>query len=86
MIPRAQPCLEPAAEELDLPRFNNQEMKINKKKRKRNKGKGLPWWCSGGESAFRCRGRGSDPWAGNSIPHAAARCSHPAAKGPVYRD
>ena len=79
-------CLEPAAEELDLPQFNNQEMKINLKKGKRNKGKGLPWWCSGGESTFPCRGRGSDPWSGNSIPHAAAKCSHPATKGPVYHN
>ena len=26
---------------------------------------GLPWWSSGKESAFQCRGRGFDPWLGN---------------------
>ena len=26
---------------------------------------GLPWWPSGKESAFQCRGCGFDPWSGN---------------------
>ena len=31
---------------------------------------GLPWWCSGWESACQCRGHGFEPWSGK-IPHAA---------------
>ena len=27
----------------------------------KNEGVGLPWWSSGKESAFQCRGRGFDP-------------------------
>ena len=30
---------------------------------------GLPWWCSGWESACQCRGHGFKPWSGR-IPHA----------------
>ena len=30
---------------------------------------GLPWWCSGWESARHCRGHGFNPWSGK-IPHA----------------
>ena len=26
---------------------------------------GLPWWSSGKESAYQCRGHGFDPWLGN---------------------
>ena len=33
---------------------------------------GLPWWCSGWESACRCRGHRFGPWSGR-IPHAAER-------------
>ena len=33
---------------------------------------GLPWWHSGWESAFQCRGHGFEPWSGK-IPHAAER-------------
>ncbi|KAJ8786649.1 hypothetical protein J1605_006138 [Eschrichtius robustus] len=33
--------------------------------------RGLPWWCSGCESACQCRGHGFDPWSGK-IPHAGA--------------
>ena len=33
-------------------------------KRKKSEG-GLPWWSSGKESAFQCRGRGFNPWSGN---------------------
>ena len=33
---------------------------------------GLPWWCSGWESACRCRGHGFETWSGK-IPHAAER-------------
>ena len=28
----------------------------------------LPWWSSGKESVFQCRGRGFDPWSGNYDP------------------
>ena len=31
---------------------------------------GLPWWCSGWESACQCRRHGFEPWSGK-IPHAA---------------
>ena len=31
---------------------------------------GLPWWCSGWESACQCRRHGLEPWSGK-IPHAA---------------
>ena len=30
---------------------------------------GLPWWCSGWESAYQCRGHRFEPWFGR-IPHA----------------
>ena len=33
---------------------------------------GLPWWCSGWESACQCGGHGFEPWSGG-IPHAAER-------------
>ena len=33
---------------------------------------GLPWWCSGWESACQCRGHGLEPWPGK-IPHAAEK-------------
>ena len=33
---------------------------------------GLPWWCSGWESACQCRGHGFEPWSGR-IPHAVER-------------
>ena len=33
---------------------------------------GLPWWCSGWESACQCRGHRFEPWSGK-IPHAAER-------------
>ena len=35
---------------------------------------GLPWWCSGWESACQCRGHGFEPWSGK-IPHAAEQLS-----------
>ena len=31
---------------------------------------GLPWWCSGWESACQCRGHGFEPWF-RKIPHVA---------------
>ena len=31
---------------------------------------GLPWWRSGWESAYQCRGHGFEPWSGK-IPHTA---------------
>ena len=35
---------------------------------------GLPWWSSGKESAFQCRGRGF-PGRGTKIPHVAGQLS-----------
>ena len=52
---------------------------------------GLPWWCSGWESACQCRGHGFEPWSGK-IPHAAeqlgpwATISEPACLEPVLRN
>ena len=40
----------------------------------RNHRDGLPWWCSGWESAWQCRGHGFEPWSGK-IPHAAEQLS-----------
>ena len=51
---------------------------------------GLPWWCSGWESACQCRGHGFEPWSGK-IPHAAERLgpwatiAEPARLEPVLR-
>ena len=39
-----------------------------------NKPRGLPWWCSGWESTWHCRGHGFEPWSGR-IPHAAEQLS-----------
>ena len=36
--------------------------------------RGLPWWRSGWESAFQCRGHGFEPWSGK-ITHAAEQLS-----------
>ena len=36
---------------------------------------GLPWWSSGKESTFQCRGHGSIPGRGIEIPHAAGQLS-----------
>ena len=60
--------------------------KINK-----NRDLGLPWWCSGWESACQCRGHGFEPWSGK-IPHAAeqlgpwATITDPARLEPVLRN
>ena len=35
---------------------------------------GFPWWCSGWESACRCRGHGFYPWS-RKIPHASEQLS-----------
>ena len=35
---------------------------------------GLPWWCSGQESACQCRGHRFEPWSGK-IPHAVEQLS-----------
>ena len=35
---------------------------------------GLPWWLSGKESAYQCRGHGFNPWYG-TIPHALEQLS-----------
>ena len=35
---------------------------------------GLPWWRSGWESAYQCRGHGFNPWSGK-IPHAGEQLS-----------
>ena len=55
------------------------------------KGMGLPWWCSGWESACQCRGHGFEPWSGK-IPHTAeqlgpwATITEPARLEPVLRN
>ena len=52
---------------------------------------GLPWWCSGWESACQCRGHGFEPWSGK-IPHATERLgpwattTEPAHLEPVLRN
>ena len=52
---------------------------------------GLPWWRSGRESAYQCRGHGVKPWSGK-IPHAAEQLSpcatttEPARLEPVLRN
>ena len=52
---------------------------------------GLPWWCSGWESACQCRGQGFEPWSGK-IPHAPeqlgpwATIAEPARLEPVLRN
>ena len=52
---------------------------------------GLPWWHSGWESAYQCRGHGFEPWSGK-IPHAAEQLSpwatitEPARLEPVLRN
>ena len=52
---------------------------------------GLPWWCSGWESACQCRGHEFEPWSGR-IPHAAeqlgpwATIIEPARLEPVLRN
>ena len=51
---------------------------------------GLPWWCSGWESACQCRGHGFEPWSGK-IPHAVeqlgpwATTTEPVRLEPVLR-
>ena len=32
--------------------------------------RGLPWWSSGYDSSFQCRGVGSIPNQGTKVPHA----------------
>ena len=52
---------------------------------------GLPWWCSGWESACQCRGHGFEPWSGR-IPHATehlgpwATTTEPARLEPVLHN
>ena len=52
---------------------------------------GLPWWCSGWESAYQCRGHGFEAWSGR-IPHAAeqlgpwATITEPARLEPVLHN
>ena len=52
---------------------------------------GLPWWCSGWESACQCRGHGFEPWSGK-VPHAVeqmgpwATITEPACLEPVLRN
>ena len=41
---------------------------VTREKGGKNNWKGLPWWSSGGESAFQCRGLGSIPGLGATIP------------------
>ena len=40
----------------------------------KNSGTGLPWWCSGEESACQCRGHGLETWS-EKIPHATEQVS-----------
>ena len=40
----------------------------------KSQGSALPWWHSGWESAYQCRGRWFDPWSGK-IPHAEEQLS-----------
>ena len=53
--------------------------------------RGLPWWHSGWESAYQCRGHGFEPWSGK-IPHAVeqlgpwAIITEPARLEPVLRN
>ena len=62
-----------------------------KRKALKVKGPGLPWWRSGWESAYQCRGTGFEPWCGKS-PHAAEQLSpwatttEPARLEPVLRN
>ena len=55
------------------------------------KTRGLPWWCSGWESACQFRGHGLEPWSGK-IPHAAeqlgpwATTTEPARLEPVLHN
>ena len=45
----------------------------------------LPWWSSGKESTFQCRGHGFDPYQGTKILHAAAQFSlHATATEPLH--
>ena len=52
---------------------------------------GLPWWCSGWESACQCRGHGFEPWSWK-IPHATEQLgpctttTEPAHLEPVLRN
>ena len=52
---------------------------------------GLPWWCSGWESACQCRGHGFGLWSGR-IPHATEQLglwvttTEPARLEPVLRN
>ena len=52
---------------------------------------GLPWWCSGWESACQCGGHGFEPWSGK-IPHAVERLgpwatiTEPARREPARRE
>ena len=52
---------------------------------------GLPWWCSGWESACQRRGHGFEPWSGK-IPHAVeqlgpwATTTEPACLEPVLHN
>ena len=36
---------------------------------------GLPWWISGKESAYQCRGHRFDPWSGTKFPHVTEQLS-----------
>ena len=50
---------------------------------------GLPWWCSGWESACQCRRHGFEPWSGK-IPHTAEQlgpwATEPAQLEPVLHN
>ena len=98
-------CLRPTSQELLLPTSRHKTSVIQMKrtnyrmliKEKKNTVTfktimvGLPWWCSGWESACQCRGYGFEPWSGK-IPHAVeqlgpwATTSEPARLEPVLRN
>ena len=51
-----------------------QNKRGREEKRSTKTNPGLPWWCSGWESACQCGGHGFKPWSGK-IPHAAEQLS-----------
>ena len=80
-------------QEISLQKFTNSSCSLTSKQttQSKNKQKGLPWWCSGWESACQCRGHGFEPWSGE-IPHAIeqlgpwATTTEPARLEPVRRN
>ena len=52
----------------------------------KTQGQGHPWWSSGRESTFQCRGRGFDPQSGNQDPtcHGATKPVRATTTEPVH--